>query len=351
MRIKIIFLISLSLLLINPHSTRATTFDTTHALYWFNSQLPANTYIKVHAEQKNFQTGKWDPVINDTQPFKSLADPLYKLTFWRKDFINEPFYGEIFRYDDEFIYLYAESFGAPIPQFGESQWDVRPGRFRLFVKDSNLDNNKGRIIMPLRIDTSWQLQNEKFNTYLCNSFEELHQNICRLWQENFVDSKISIETQNNFQIDFDGITPPGFEVNPNFRNFDQVLIVNQEMAGQMSDNPSLAPIARERFFFGIKDGIPYGLIRWDSSNYINNNYVVTHRTLGINFDTTNQELISTTGFFSRITNDPYIKRLFIADKNYDQTVDGIDYVTILIGINEIFNETDLQLAISTIQQI
>jgi hypothetical protein len=223
------------------------------------------SYNDVHAEYLDANR-QWQAVIPVHQPFKIQADRDRSSIYWRKDQAGADFsyYGEIWQYDDGYIYLRSESF----PYFDafdpKGSWDARIDKFRLFSSSSNnsSDNRpylKGRILSPRHVSPEWS-EKHFIDTFACYSFDAFLSGQCRSYQSNVEDTAISQELWYGFNPYFDGLAP-GDTQDPNYQNFDQVIVMNQVMNGGQS---------RERFFLAAKreaNGNPvyYGIVRWDNS--------------------------------------------------------------------------------------
>lgn len=215
----------------------------------------------------------WKSLTEVYQPFKTIVDRVKGFAYWRKDDPAD-FYGELFTFDQNSIYLRSETF--PIFEGFDSVWDARIDKFRLFALDSAQakPGGKGRLISNRKVDLTWQ-HSQTFNTYACYDFQSYQNQSCRLFQNGFQDSKVFIQKFTSFSTVFDGENPDAkWAAVDEFKNFDEVIVWNQEMANGQ---------ARERFFFGKKNGQYYGIIRWDNSvkDPSNNSFRVIHRTVGL----------------------------------------------------------------------
>lgn len=218
----------------------------------------------------------WGDVADFHQPFKSMVDYSKKLIFWRKDDMAN-FYGEIFKFDDNFIYLRTETFPFFKGFDPENSWDARIYKFRLFALNPSeaRPGGTGRLISNRRVNTNWS-HSQTLNTYACYDLESFKNSTCRLFQNGVQDSRIFIERYNNFSTNFDGVNPdPRWTVSSEFQNFDEVVVWNQEMN---------SGTARERFFFAKKNGKYYGIVRWDNAviNPDTGRLEVIERTIGLN---------------------------------------------------------------------
>lgn len=243
----------------------------TDMVAWFNSTLPADTCVGVHAETWDEASHTWKPKTTCYQPFKSMAVPALREIFWRKDNLRCDFYGELFTYDDDYIYLHAETFPRWPPPF-EAKWEVRYDRFRLFVNRAAepLDYRRGRIVAPRRIAPTWRIS-QHFNTYLIDSMTECNTRSGHLWQNNFYDNAVFLTVERPFSTVFDGECS-GWKADETFTRFDEAVVINQHMENDAG---------RERFFFARRGDTFYGIVRWDSSACVNGTWKVANRTTGL----------------------------------------------------------------------
>lgn len=80
----------------------------------------------------------------------------------------------------------------------------------------------------------------------------------------------------NYSTVFDGEHPDtAWQANQEFKSFDEVLVSNQEMNGTAG---------RERFFFGYRGEKFYGVIRWDNSLWVDGQWKVTERAVGLKLE-------------------------------------------------------------------
>jgi hypothetical protein len=261
------------------------------------------TYTGVHAETriKGFDpqvlqkssalseaTG-WQAIVPDIQPFRSTVDRENGMVYWRKDFFDKcpaaggcNFYGEVFGFNDRFVYLRTESF----PVFGGSiddgkTWDIRIDKFRM-VSNSNqgrdyFPEGLGRIWAPAHVENNWNIT-QTINTLGCLSFDAFTHGQCKPYQKNFVDNSVSLEVWSNFSTVFDG-EAPGYPADPEYKTFDRAIVIVQVMGkGQ----------ARERFFLAGKldkntnEFRSYGFVRWDNSvRDATGKWVSVARTVGL----------------------------------------------------------------------
>lgn len=282
----------------------------TDMLTWFDSTLPADTYVGVHAERRDDATGLWTPATQVYQPFKSVVEPALHQIYWRKDAINYDFYGELFTYDDENIYLLSETF----PKWpGDPDWDTRYDRFRLFVNRANdpLDYGVGRIVAPRTITADWRIS-QHFNTYLVNSMEECNTRTADLFQDNFYDNDVFITVERPFNTVYDGELA-GWEADEEFKTFDEAVIINQQMANN---------VGRERFIFARKGETYYGLVRWDGAKYVGGEWEITSRATGLKLRTKAPEFVFD-GFYQRARESIDIAP-FTGDRNAVRHMDGFE---------------------------
>lgn len=279
-------------------STRdeARTSYSNDVLTWFDSQLPEGTYVAGHAELFDAATQKWVSLTEVLQPFKTKVDRNLKSVYWRKDDLEKNFYGEIFRYDDNNIFLRQETnpiFGGIDPA---GTWDARPDKFRLFQSVNAGSTPKaqalGRILAPRTYVDGWNIS-QYFNTYYCYGWTEFENGTCPMWQSNFYDNSVSVKMLKNFSTTFDGeMDDPRWQASSEFKNFDQVLVIDQRMNNDDG---------RERFFFGVKNGVYYGFIRWDALVVQNGQWVIIQRAVGLKTDTS--LAVSFDGFEERASRD------------------------------------------------
>lgn len=273
----------------------------TDVLVWMHSQLPAYTCVAVSAEDKDGD--RWKSYDNRLQPFKTLVNRDGRQIYWRKDDWTKDFYGELFTYDDNYIYLHTETF-PHWPKDPKNYWDARYSRFRVFVNKSiaNSDFRIGRVIAPRTITKDWILR-QSFDTYLCDNFDELAKSKCLPWQKDFWDTSVTIEVWDAFNTLYDGDSPAQ-PSDPTFREitvFDKAIVINQVMGGE--DNP-LEGRVRERFILVAKDGTYYGIVRWDWAELRDGEFVVTNRAVGLGIQ--QNASFSFDGMHQRASEDVYL---------------------------------------------
>jgi len=239
-------------------------------LKWFNSDLPMEDYVAFHADNilQNRSVVSRDPRY---LPFKTKVFEEINQAYWRKDSLNDNYYGEMFTYDSEGLRLHTESFPGKYHPDDVLDWDPRYDKFRLFAsrEGDQVNYSKGRLLAPLTITRSnWNIS-QHFNTYICNSFNELNSKSCYLFQDNFLDDSVNITFMFNFSTVFDG-EQSDYPADGIFKNFDEVLVINQHFG-----------LARERFFFARSGETFYGLVRWDDSRLVNGQWVVGDRAVGL----------------------------------------------------------------------
>jgi hypothetical protein len=261
------------------------------------------TYTAVHAESriKDFdpqatqkvgaldKATDWHSVVPDLQPFRSMADRDNGMVYFRKDFFDKcpsstgcNFYGEIFGFNDQFVYLRTESF----PVFGQTiddgkTWDIRIDKFRV-MSNSNQGRDHfpggfGRIWAPVHVLNGWKI-GQTFDTLACLSFDAFVSGACQVYQRNFVDNSVSLEIWSNFSTVFDG-EAAGYSADAEYKNFDRAIVISQIMGNGQ---------ARERFFLaGNIDNATgafqsYGFVRWDNSvKDASGKFVPISRTIGL----------------------------------------------------------------------
>ncbi|MHB1456330.1 MAG: hypothetical protein ACYC0V_05380, partial [Armatimonadota bacterium] len=276
---------------------------------WFQSTLPADKYVGMHAESYDFAKKQWVSACPTIQPFKSTVFKPWRVAFWRKDDMQD-FYGEIFTYDLTTLRLHTETMPSPSPHEAGIQpaWDARPDRSRVFVQTSNgyqnwftdktvvynwdptclvrlktgnaqfkigVDQNAGenwaigRAIAPISGTTDWQIHGT-VNTYISNNYKQLNDGVAPLIQICISDY-VTITKVKNFSTVYDG-EAEGWEADPEFKSFDEAYVINQHM----NDNGG-----RERFIFARKGNGSYGIVRWDYSEMRNGKWVPTGRAIGL----------------------------------------------------------------------
>jgi hypothetical protein len=241
---------------------------------FMDSTLPAREYIVTHAQKRDGKDAPWEPVIKDLQCFRSKVDPELRVVYWRKDNVKADYYGEIFTYDDALVRLWAETFPprtAVDPP--DHSWDDRPDRFRLFVDRNGPaeDWSLGRVMAPVDASTDWRFSG-RMDTRICSSWPMYHDRTAPKWQDMFLDNDVFIERHGPFSTTFDGDSPDGYAPDPEFTQFDEVIVINQCMENDAG---------RERFFFARKGDTFFGIVRWDNSVKRDGEWVVTGRTVGL----------------------------------------------------------------------
>jgi hypothetical protein len=294
----------------NAQSDASATRDPNNALSWWDSQLASNEYIAVHAERRNVGEEMWRSHTQVYQPFKTIVNRDKNQIYMRVD-VFKNFYGELFTYDDRYVYLHAETFPHISNESGP--WDIRANRFRLFAnitsqhftasppsglsyserlalldrisQNLNADYSTGRVIMPLRINQPFDYY-QLFNTYMCglggaDGFQQAGERTGTLYQFHAFDLSVTVNIVDQFQVTYDG-EMSNWTADSDFKYFDKALIVNQEYtAGSVRTVNDESKWGRERFIFGYKNGKYYGFIRWDLSKRTNGEWFVTARTLGL----------------------------------------------------------------------
>ncbi|HYD61602.1 MAG TPA: fibronectin type III domain-containing protein [Noviherbaspirillum sp.] len=260
--------------------------QTNDVLTWMHSQLPANQYIGVDAEYKS--GGVWISRTSTYQPFKSSVNYAAKQAYWRKDAIDlsRTWYGELFYYDSNYIYLHSETFPVMPPY--SNIWDERIDRFRLFKNASN--SSMGRVIAPRTVTSGWSYS-QTLNTYMCgvsnvsgsysqvDGFQQVNAGTCPGYQAGVSDTAVTATIVSNYDVlegeavagNAPAAAPSGSTEVASIRYFEKALIIEQVMFNS----------ARERFIFGYNQGTYYGIVRWDNSTGSPGNWTVTDRTIGI----------------------------------------------------------------------
>jgi hypothetical protein len=219
----------------------------------------------------------WVSPVETFQPLKTIVDRKNNLAYWRKD-DGRSFYGTVFTFDKNYIYLRSETFPF-FEQFDGSNpvasWDVRLDKFRLFSGEmSSAPKKPGRLMSLRKIDLTSKIP-QPYYAFACYSFKSYLTGTCRPLQSNAQDSRVSMEKVVDFSTVFDGEdNNPKLKVDDEFKKFDEVIVWNVE-----SNEGKI----RERFYFGKKNNKYYGLIRWDSARYTPAllGYKILHRTVGI----------------------------------------------------------------------
>ena len=265
------------------------TDDVPAELAWLHSRLSEHCYVPVHAENLNCTTNTWDSGSWRTQPFKSVVDPQRNAVYWHKD-DPLPFYGEVWGFDQDSIFLRQETFPHfPVPfENASTPWDARPGKFRLFFSPDDaqrLPGGKGRILAPRRLSTSWRHRGN-MSAALCWNWTAFEAGRCLRYQTDFLDSDVFITRLSGpWDVSFDGKpTDPKWGADADMRNLHDVVVINQQMAGICGGGP--CPTAsRERFFFAsLANGTRLGIVRWDAATANSSapdGFTVVSRTLGL----------------------------------------------------------------------
>ena len=260
---------------------------------------PAYTVVHAESRTKHFNpqllqksnsvATSWQPVVPNLQPFRSMVDQENGMVYWRKDFFDAcpastgcSFYGEVFGFDDQSVYLRTESF----PVFGGTiddgkTWDIRIDKFRMVSNSGqgsdHFPDGLGRIWAPAHVLNGWKTT-QIINTLACLSFDTFTHGTCRPYQTNFVDNSVSLEIWSNFSTVFDG-EASGYSADPEYKTFDRAIVITQIMGNGQ---------ARERFFLGGKIDKStgafqsYGFVRWDdSARDASGNFVTVARTIGL----------------------------------------------------------------------
>ncbi|MHB0997960.1 MAG: hypothetical protein ACYC27_01840 [Armatimonadota bacterium] len=303
-------------------------------LDWFNSFLPSNKYIGMHAEAYDFQKKQWVSACPTIQPLKSMVYKPWKAAFFRKDDMQD-FYGELFTYDLTTLRLHTETMPSRSPHEMETHpvWDARPDRVRVFVQTSNGYQNWftdktvvydwqptclvrlktgsaqwkigveqsagenwsiGRAMAPVSGTTDWQFRGT-VNTYMADNYNQLSDGTAPLIQIS-INDHVTVTRIKNFNSVYDG-EAEGWKAEPEFKHFDEAFSINQHM----NDNG-----ARERFIFARKGENYYGVVRWDCSEYRDGKWVVTNRATGLK-QMTAENGFSFSGMYDRVRNDKWIQ--------------------------------------------
>lgn len=306
-------------------------------LDWFQSTLPLNKYIGMHAEHYDIETKKWVSGCPNMQPFKSIVFKPWNVAFFRKDAIEFDFYGELFTYDFTTLRLHTETMPPRAEYENESQpaWDPRPDRVRVFVQTSNgydnwftdktivydweptslarfkTGNSKwkfwseqnvgdnwaiGRAIAPVNGDVDWNFHGT-LNTYMANNYDHLSNGTAPLIQLS-INDHVTVTKIKNFNTVYDGICE-GWEPDPEFVNFDEAFAINQHM-----NNNS----GRERFIFARKGNKHYGIVRWDNAIMIDGKWVIVDRATGLR-EMDADDGFTFNGMYERVMNDKWISPL------------------------------------------
>jgi hypothetical protein len=284
----------------NPNPVALT--GSSDMLTWMNSQLPADTYVAVHAEHRELGATQWTKVTDVYQPFRTNVDTTLRQVYWRKDDPSHDFYGEIFNYDVNTIELRMETTPNLSGIDPPGTWDVRPDKFRLFVWANSADHRPyghGRPIAPRTITSSWS-QASLFDTFACNSWSDFQSGACPLYQHNAHDDT-SLEIIAPFSTVYDGeMEDPRWHATDEYKTFDEAVAVIQVMNHG---------VARERFIFARKGSAYYGIVRWDYAVPVSgtdgrvSGWFITDRTTGLRSIT--DATFSSAGMPGRGTYDSY----------------------------------------------
>ena len=278
-------------------------------LAWLHSELPPHCYVEVHAETWNASAtpAQWQSACPNTQPFRSTVDTEHRGIYWHKDDPAD-FYGEVWEYDDDAIFIRMETFPKFPPPFepAAQPWDARPDKFRLFSQNGQArPGGQGRVLAPRNLSaagTSWSHRGS-FNTALCSNYTSFDAGRCAAFQSGFLDSKVFVtRPAGPFDTHFDGeAADPQWKARPAMRGLVGVTVINQEMAGVDHDQAT----GRERFFFArTSNGTGLGIVRWDSSvanTSAPDGFTVTARTLGLGIRC--DSAFNSTGFVDRRLRD------------------------------------------------
>ena len=313
---------------------------------WFDSELPDDTYVGVlyeircdtenddptkpgtvltREECKGRTDAGWFSPTNTLQPFKSKTKLDANFAMWRKDFVQHNFYGEVFTFDDQYLYLVSESFPcfpnacyselseADCKKVGEYDpgthncWIFDPGRFRLFVLAEQgyltWPYSLGRVLAPRKVDFSWTLRSH-FHSYLCSSWDDFENGKCGLpqkqecgvtqkesyevpYQSDFYDQvSLTKPPINNgvYSTAFDGANeapgPSGekWSLDAELQTLTDGVVIEQVQEG----TEQVKNLGRERFFLARRGQTMFGMVRWDSSVYSEKlgGWFVNQRTIG-----------------------------------------------------------------------
>lgn len=211
--------------------------DVPPELAWLHSELPEHCFVEVHAESWNATTRTWQSGCPTTQPFRSTVDAKHRGVYWHKD---EPadFYGEVWEYDDDAVYVRMETFPKfPSPfEPAALPWDARPDKFRLFFHDGQaLPGGKGRVLAPRSLSAAgagWSHRG-RFNTGLCSNYTAFDDGSCVPFQTGFLDTKVFVtQPAGPWETHFDGETAdPKWKSRPAMHGLVGVTVINQEMGG------------------------------------------------------------------------------------------------------------------------
>jgi hypothetical protein len=124
---------------------------------------------------------QWRSVIPELQPFRSLVDRENSLVYFRKDFFDKcpamagcDYYGEIFSFNDKFVYLRTETFAVFGGDIDDGKtWDIRIDKFRLASHSSqgrdHFPSGLGRIWAPIRVVNGFSKTGQTIDTLACLS--------------------------------------------------------------------------------------------------------------------------------------------------------------------------------------
>lgn len=261
---------------------------------WMNSELEPG-FIEMFAE--DFDGSHWkDRAGVIPQLFKMKHLPSSKQLLWRKD-DKQDFYGEIFYYDDQFVYLRSETFpifhcpsvsGVCDPA---GTWDDRPDKFRWFAgRGEPMRTARGRVFAPKIAWHGWSHGPYAMDTYYCHSHNELDQSNCDLYQSNHRDW-VTVEAYSNYNIfaaDGDKVEEYPNAPSPAEKIYDVVIISQEFNPTNLSGSAPLGTVrgrTRERFFLGRLKGKYVGMIRWDLSSAEDGKYKLSARSIGYRWST------------------------------------------------------------------
>ncbi len=319
--IKFIILI----LVLMPLNAAAQTYVSDDILDWFDSYLGENTPILISAQCYRDDVG-WVSKTKGPQVFGTMVDTVRQAIYWRKNNVAHNFSGEVFRFDENYVYLRSEM--APYyPK--NTPTDRRNNKFRLF-QDASYGNKsipgaEGRIALPRTLQDGWS-KSGHWTSFHCNNnedgFDVFLSGECEIWaneEDNPLvgwsfEQYLYEEDLENLSVEFDGLAAgywkedsncseedkklcqcegaldPSIDAEnylatetPFIDGFDQILIVSLTRQDRA---------ARERLFFGYKDGNFYGIIRHDKSVPSDKDeridgeadWKVTGRTIGLRKD-------------------------------------------------------------------
>lgn len=350
---KKFFVASIVLTLSGIGAAHAVTND---VLTWMDSQLPANQFIGYRGQllrdpskldangnpmvcfTPGVGTCAWQLVglvegltdllglqVDTYQPFRSKVDATTQKVYFRKDDfrdLSHSWYGEIWYYDANQIYLHSETYPAANKAETRYSWDQRPDRFRIFKDKTAANVNKyssyvgGRVIAPRTVSSTWSWSGY-LDTFVCgiypvaglpaapvdgnaspevldnklvadnfssptgagpasyqrwDGFFQGGWNVCAAEAYNIPDASVTVEIRNNFN--FHAVSTGMVAANANRTPYtgstkvaaapttwDSVMIINQ-VRGTYS--PTLGQgYVRERFIFGYHQGVYYGQVGWD----------------------------------------------------------------------------------------